>query len=69
MSKKMGRPTRPLDWVLWFFVSLHNMFYVITNTIDGAVTLIDNQIRHQDDAEIAWQEFTIDLETLDSKEE
>lgn len=69
MSRKLGRPTRPLDWVLLAVTTLHNLSYVITTTIEGAVTLVDNQIRHRDDAEIAWQEFTIDLETLDSKED
>lgn len=63
--KKLGRPTRPLDWVLWSVVALHNFLYVITNTIDGAVSLIDNHIKHRDDTELALEQFTLDMETLE----
>lgn len=70
MSRKpMSRPTRRSDWMLLLVTSIHNLSYVLTNALEGAVTLVDNHIRHKDDAELAWQEFTLDLETLDTKEE
>jgi hypothetical protein len=62
--RQMGRPTRRLDWLLVAATTVHNLSYVITNMLDNCVTLIDNQLRHQDDREIAWQELTIDLETF-----
>lgn len=67
--QKMSRPTRPSDWLLWSVATLHNMFYVATTALDGAVALIDNSIKHRDDTDEALEQFHLDLETLDSKED
>lgn len=64
MNKNLGRPTRPSDWLLLAAMTFHNFSYVITNALEGAVTLVDNHVRHRDESEIAWQEFTLDLETI-----
>lgn len=67
--RKMSRPTRPSDWLLLMVTTIHNISYVVTTSLEGAVTLVDNSIRHRDDTEVALEQFTLDLETLDSKEE
>lgn len=61
---KIGRPTRRSDWLLLAVTTLHNISYVITTTLEGAVMLVENHGRHRDETEMAWQELSHDLETF-----
>jgi hypothetical protein len=64
-ERGIGRPTRPSDWLLLTTMTLHNFSYVVTTMLEGAVTLVENHVRHRDDVETAWQNLTIDLETME----